>query len=490
MPSRSLADFIESLEQAGELARVGVEVDPELELAAVACRAARARGPALFFERVKGHHPPVVANLLGTPSRVCRALDAESLDELASRLVAAASPAEHGGWLERFMPTPFASAKQQPRTVKTGVCQQVVKLGRDVELAEWPAVRSWPLEPRRSITAGAVLTADRETGHNHLSMPPLELVDRNRLAIGWHRYHAASADLAARRARGERLSVAVVLGGDPVLWIAASAPLPADADAYQFAGLLRGKPLEVVKCRSHELDVPADAEIVIEGFVDPAEAPVSIGPFGHAGGQYSLSAPAATMHVTAVTHRTNPVFPAIVFGPPPNEATTIAAALGRLWLPLVRHAVPELVDYSLVEAAGPGRLCVASIHKTLPYQAHKAAGALWGLDWLAHTKLLVIVDADVAPADLDRVLLAVGANVHPGRDVFFHDGPPHALDHTAPPRSAGLAMCIDATAKLPEEHGGPWPQQLATTEQILELVKSRWAEYGIAERRGASGRRQ
>jgi 4-hydroxy-3-polyprenylbenzoate decarboxylase len=271
--------------------------------------------------------------------------------------------------------------------------------------------------------------------------------------------------------------MAVVLGGDPVLWIAASAPLA--ADSCLFAGLLRGKPLDVVKCRSHDLEVPADAEIVIEGFVDPSETPVTMGPLGHAGGHYSLAAPASTMHVTAVTHRTNPVFPAIVLGPPPNDMTTITTAIARLWLPLVRQAVPELVDYSLSEAAGPGKHCVAAIRKTLPYQARKAAGALWGLDCLVHTKLLVIVDADVPPYDPDQVLLAVGANVHPGRDVFFHDGPPDPLDHAAPPRSAGLAMCIDATAKFPEEHGGPWPQRLTMTEQMLDLVQSRWAEYKI-----------
>ncbi|HEV3023605.1 MAG TPA: UbiD family decarboxylase, partial [Pirellulales bacterium] len=353
MPSHSLAEFVESLEQAGELARVSAEVDPELELADVARRAAHAHGPAVFFERVKGHHPPVVVNLLGTPGRVCRALDAESLDELARRLLPATASAEQSGWLERFKPgLVLSAAKQQPRSIKTGVCQQVVKLGRDIDLAEWPALRSWPLEPQRSITAGVVLTVDRETGQRHLAMPPLELVDRNRLAVGWHRYHAALRDLAACRARSERLPMAIVLGGNPVLWIAASAPLAADADSCLFAGLLRGKPLDVVKCRSHELEVPADAEIVIEGFVDPAEAPVTIGPLGHAGGHYSLAALVPTMHVTAVTHRTNPIFPAIVHGPPPNETTVIGAALARLWLPLVRQAVPELVDYSLAEVAG------------------------------------------------------------------------------------------------------------------------------------------
>jgi 4-hydroxy-3-polyprenylbenzoate decarboxylase len=481
MPSHSLADFVESLEQAGELARIEVEVDPELELAAITCRVARARGPALFFERVKGHHAPVVTNLLGTAGRVCRALGAESLDDLAERFASTVAPAEATGWLERFRPGSIFTAKQQTKTVKSGVCQQVVKLGRDVELAEWPALLSWPLEPRRSITAGVVSTVDPETGQRSLATPPLAIVDRKRLAVGWHRYHAASRHLAICRALGRQLPVAIVLGSDPALLVAAAAPLSADADRYLFSGLLRGKPLDVVKCRTHELEVPADAEIVIEGFIDPAEPLATIGPSGHAGAYYSLATPAATLHVTALTHRTNPIFPAVVASPPPNEISAIGQAIERLWLPLVRQAVPELVDYTIVEAAGPGTLCVASIRKSFPHHARKAAGALWGLDALMHMKWLVIVDADVAVRDTEAVVLAIGANVHPGRDMSFHDSPPHPLDHAAPLLSAGGAGCIDATAKFPEEHGGPWPERLADSQQIVELVQKRWAEYKIEQ---------
>jgi len=480
MPSHSLADFVESLEQAGDLARIEVEVDPELELATITCRVAQARGPALFFERVKGHHSPVVTNLLGTPGRVCRALGAESLDDLAERFVLSTSPAETAGWLERFRPGSFfAAARQQPKTVRSGVCQQVVKLGRDVDLAEWPALRCWPSEPRRAITSGVVLTVDPETGQRSLAMPPLEIVDRNRLAVGWHRYHAASRHLVGCRTGAKQLPVAVVLGSDPALVVTATTPLPAEADSYLFAGLLRGKPLEVVKCRSHELEVPADAEIVIEGFVDPAEPLTTIGPVGHDGGYFSLAAPARMLHVTAVTQRTNPIFPAVVAGQPPNETSAIGRVIERLWLPLVRQAVPELVDYTFAEAAGPGRVCIASIRKSFPHHARKVAGALWGLDALMHTKWLVIVDADVVVQDAEAVLLAVGANVHPGRDVFFYDGPPHPRDHAVPSLSAGSAGCIDATAKVPEEHGGPWPERLAASQQIVELVQTRWSEYKI-----------
>ncbi len=272
MPANSLPDFLEELEQAGELARIAVEVDAELEAAAITEQVAKAGGPALFFERVKGHHPPLVTNLLGSHSRLCRALGVGSLDELADRL-APEAPAS-AGWLERIKShSPLTVAAKGPtKTIRSGVCQQVVKLGRDVNLLEWPALRCWPLEPRRSITAGLLLTQDPENGDRKLESVPLEIVDRTRLAIGWRRYHAGLRHLEQHRRRGDRMPVAVWIGADPALAVAAAAPLPADADSFAFAALLRRRPLDLVKCRLHELEVPAEAELVIEGFVDP-EAP-------------------------------------------------------------------------------------------------------------------------------------------------------------------------------------------------------------------------
>lgn len=477
MPANSLPDFLEELERAGELKRVAVEVDPDLELAAIADRVAKEHGPALLFERVKGRHPPVVANLLGTESRLCRALGVDSLEELADRLAPETAPAP--GWLERIKAaSPFAAAAHQAtKTLRSGVCQQVVKLGRDVNLAEWPALRSWPLEPRPSITAGLLLSQDPDNGDRKLEAVPLEIVDRAKLAVCWRRYDADLRHWEAYRRRGERVPLAVWLGADPALAVAAAAPLPAETDSYAFAAMLRRRPIDLVKCRSHDLEVPAEAEIVIEGFIDPETPPLASGPFGQSDGRYSLPGEAWLLEVAAVTHRTNPVFVAAVPAGPPSEASVIGRAIERLWLPLVKQAVPELVDYALVEQAGPHNLAVLSIRKTFPGQVRKAASGFWGLEAFMFVKLVVVVDSDVDVRDYPKVLLAAATNAAGGRDVFFHAGPPHPFDRV--PLGGDRQLGIDATAKLPEEHAGPWPEKLAISPQAVDLIQGRWSEYGL-----------
>jgi 4-hydroxy-3-polyprenylbenzoate decarboxylase len=476
MPANSLADFLEELERAGELSRVSVEVDPELEAAAITDRIAKSGGPALFFERLKGHRPPLVTNLFGTETRLCRALDVGSLEELADRLAPETAPA--AGWLERFKSSlPFASAKEPTKTVRSGVCQQVVKLGRDVDLAEWPALRCWPLEKRRSITAGMLLTHDPESGNRRFESVTLEIVDRAKLAVCWRRYDAGLRHWEAYRRRGERMPVAVWIGADPALAVVAAAPLPAEADSFDFAALLRRRPLELVKCRSHDFEVPAEAEIVVEGFIDPEARREACGPLGQADGRYRLPGESWPLEVSAVTHRTNPVFAAIVPAAPPSEAGVIGRAIERLWLPLVKQAVPELVDYTLVQEAGPYNLAVLSIRKTFSGQARKAAGAFWGLDAFMFVKLVVVVDADVNVRDYPRVLLAAATNSAPGRDVFFQAGPPRPMDALA--AAGGQLMGVDATTKLPEEHAGDWPQRLTMSQEAVDQVRGRWSEYGL-----------
>ncbi|HUY93211.1 MAG TPA: UbiD family decarboxylase [Pirellulales bacterium] len=477
MPVNSLADFLEELERAGELARVSVEVDPDLEAAAITDRVAKSGGPALFFERLKGHYPPLVTNLLGAEPRLCRALGVAKLDELADRLTPEVAPA--AGWLERLKAGSLfaAPAKEPTKTVRSGVCQQVVKLGRDVDLAEWPALRCWPLEPRRSITSGLLLTQDPETGVRKFEAVALEIVDRAKLAVCWGRYDAGLRHWAAYRRRGERMPVAAWIGADPALAVVAAAPLPGEADSFAFAALLRRQPMELVKCRSHELEVPAEAEIVIEGFVDPEEQLATSGPHGQADGRYGPQREAWPLAVTTVTHRTNPVFAATVPAGPPNESDVIARAIERLWLPLVKQAVPELVDYALIEQAGPHNLAVLSIRKTFPGQARKAAGGFWGLDAYMFVKRVVVVDADVDVRDYPQVLLAAATNAAPGRDVFFQAGPPHPAD--AQTAAGSQLMGLDATTKLPNEHAGSWPEKLALSQETVDLIRARWSEYGL-----------
>ncbi len=474
MPANSLSDFLEELEQAGELARVGAEVDAELELAAIADQMAKQNGPALLFERVKGHHPPVVANLLASESRLCRALGVTTLDDLPQRLFG--EPATAAGWFDRIKAGSLFStpSKQATRTVRSGVCQQVVKLGRDVNLLEWPALRSWPLEQRRSITAGQTLTQHPSTGDRKLEATCLEIVDRSKLAIHWHRYHAGPQHLSLYAARGQRMPVAVWLGGDPAFSVAAAAPLPAEVDGYAFASLLCAKTIDLVKCRSHDLEVPAEAEIVIEGFIDPEEPLLAAGPIAQANGRYSIAGPAYPLSVTTITHRTNPVFSTTVPSGPPGETGAILRAIERLWLPVVKHAVPELVDYALAEQGGPYNLAILSIRKTYPGQARKVASAFWGLDAMMFVKMVVVVDAEIDIHQPTQVVLAALTSADPRRDFFFHDGPPHPWE-----QASGQALGIDATAKLPEEYAGPWPTRLAPSQETVDQVRARWSEYGL-----------
>jgi 4-hydroxy-3-polyprenylbenzoate decarboxylase len=477
----SLTDLVEELHQSGQLVRITAGVDPVLEAAEITRRTARTGGAALLFGAVKGHSIPLVANLLGTEARVCRALGVDSLDELSERVAAPLEAAGPEGWLGRMglSPTSGDSGRLSPKVVKTGACQQVVKLGGDVDLGELPALQSCPEETGRTITAGELFAIEAETGRVSVGRYDLPVLDRNRLAVAWHPHDDPARWFVAYRDRGGRMPLAVVLGGDPAGLLAAMAPLPEGADAHAAAALLRGKARELVKCRTVELHVPADAEIVLEGYVDPAGPPVETGPLGTSGGYYRPSRPAPVMHVTAVTHRANPIYPATVPGPPPDEVCVIQRALQRIFLPLIKPAIPELADYDLPAFGAARHWAFLSIRKTYAGQTRKVACAAWGLRPLMFAKMLVIVDEEIDVHEPQQVLSAIAAHVDPGRDVFFAEGPPDPLDPAATGDGLSHKMAVDATAKLPGEYRGQRPGPASTTEEIRRLVSRRWGEYGL-----------
>jgi 4-hydroxy-3-polyprenylbenzoate decarboxylase len=279
----------------------------------------------------------------------------------------------------------------------------------------------------------------------------------------------------------------LVLGGDPACRLITGSPLAGAVESLVCGGLFRGQPIELVKCRSHDLGVPADADLVIEAYVDPSAPLAMAGPVGAAGGFYSLPRSVPVAQVMAITERTSPICPAVILGKNGGEPAAMAHALARIWLPLVQAVVPELVDFSLPGWGGPMKFLFASIRKTYPFQARKVASALWGWEPLGAVKLLVIVDAEVNVHDAREVWSRVGAHVHPGRDVFNHLGPGDVAEHAIPAPGASHSLALDATAKLPDEHGGPWPAPTVQSEAIRQLVHSRWAEYGLPPI-GASGR--
>ena len=307
----------------------------------------------------------------------------------------------------------------------------------------------------------------------------LQLLARDRLAVCWADCDDPARLVAEYRTRGEKMPLGVVLGGDPAVLLAASAALPPGVDTCALAGLFREKPLDVAPCRSVDLMVPADAEIVLEGYVDPDEPPVEAGPLCTPSGHAGRPRPAPAMHITAITHRADPIFPAMVPGTPPHESCVIAEALSRLFLPLAKLAIVELVDYNLPMYGAVRHWAAVAIRKTYAGQARRVAHAAWGLRQMMFAKVLVVVDGEVDVHDDAGVLGAIVANVRPTRDVFFEEGPADPTDVAAPPGELGWKMGIDATAKLPGEHAGPWPEPAAVSQETHELVSRRWSEYGL-----------
>jgi len=481
MPYRGLADFLEELGHAGELARVEAEVDPAGEAAEVTRRIAAAGGPALLFSRVTGFDTPLLANLLGTEARIARALGGRPLDEIAVRIGDLADPNRAEGWLGRLAGTPGAGGlgAAAPRKARSGPAQQVVRLGRDVDLGELPLVQTGLEETAPAITAATLLSVDPADERARAVRCDLVLLAPDRLAAYWAESDEPARLLAEYRRLGERMPVAAVLGGDPALALAAAPVLGPRLDVAVVAGLLREKPLEVVRCRSVDIEVPSGAEIVIEGRVDPGQAPVEsgsrCGPLGYAAASRSVP----VLHVTAVTHRANPIFPAMVPGPPPHEACVVTRTMARVFAPLVKLAMPELVDFDLALCGGARHVAFLAIRKTYPGQARRVAMAAWAQRVFEFTKLLVVVDEGVDVRDAGQVIGAVAAHADPGHDVFTHRGPPDPLDHAAAPGEPAHRTAIDATAKLPGERAVPAPATTAASRGVWQRVTDRWPEYGL-----------
>jgi 4-hydroxy-3-polyprenylbenzoate decarboxylase len=453
MPYRCLTDFLEELGHAGELTRVEEEVDSALEAAAIVAQSAKSGGPALLFGAVKGDDLPVLCNLLATQRRICRGLGVASLDELSDRIGRLFDAASPESWFERLKGgvQPAALMSVAPRKVKSASVQQIVRLGSDIDVGELPLLQTVSEETGRAITAAPVFSAEPDSHRPMAGRFDVQRIDRTRLAVCWAAHDEHARLLSEYRARNQKMPLAVVIGGDPAFLLAASAPLPPGSDVCAVAGLLREKPLDVAACRSIDLDVPAEAEIILEGFCDPSQPPVAAGPLCGPMGHATLPRPAPVMQVTAVTHRANPIYAVMVPGRPPHEACTAARAMQQVFRPLARLAMPELVDYDLPEFAAARLWAAVSIRKTYPGQGRRAAHAAWNLPAIKFAKVLVVVDDDVEVHDHQQVLAAVASNVRPGRDVFIEDGPADPFDPATPAGALSQRMGIDATRKLVPE---------------------------------------
>ncbi len=478
MPFASLSDFIDALRRAGELHVVRTEVDPHLEISAITDRVVKEGGPALLFRNVKGSQYPVLTNQFGTRRRMAMALDAADLDEVGARIAKLIDFTPPGASLAgklrgALQLAPLANAL--PKIVREGRVHDVVT--QQPNLATLPVLTTWPLDAGPFITLPLVITRDPRSQRFNAGMYRMQVYNATETGMHWqrHKHGRAHAD-----AWGSKVPVAVAIGTDPALTYAATAPLPPLLDEFAFAGLLRGKPIELVRAKTVDLMVPADAEFSLEGYVDNDDLRAE-GPFGDHTGVYSLADRYPTFHVTCMTHRRNPVYAATVVGKPPMEDAWLGKATERIFLPLLRAILPEVVDMNLPVEGGFHNLALVSIRKSYPGQAKKVMNALWGLGHMMMlTRVLVIVDSDVDVQDPRSVAWFVLNNLAPERDVVMMPGPVDDLDHGSYSIAYGTKIGIDATRKdASEGYTRPWPPDMVMDDSTQRLITDRWREYGL-----------
>jgi 4-hydroxy-3-polyprenylbenzoate decarboxylase len=471
-----LRGWIALLEREGELRRIGAEVDPHLEVTEIVDRTVKAGGPALLFERPGSEHPLLV-NQFGTERRMCLAFGVSSLDEVGAKLADVLEMQPPAGLADKLrgLKQLKSIADSLPNTVRKGACQEIVLRDDQIDLGVLPIQTCWPLDAAPFITLPAVITRDPRTGARNVGMYRMQVLGPRSTAMHWQLHKDGRADF---RASDGRMEVAVALGLDPITAYAASAPLPKHIDELMFAGFLRGDAVDLVKGVSVELEVPAAAEIVLEGYVEQGDL-TEEGPFGDHTGFYTAAEPFPVFHLTALTMRRDAIYPSIVVGKPPAEDAWLGKATERIFLPAIRATLPEIVDYDLPVEGAFHNCAIVSIRKGYPAHAHKVMHALWGLGLLSLTKLVIVVDAHVDPHDYAQVAFYAGANVDPARDLVLTSGPADHLDHATTRQFVGGKLGVDATAKLPEEGAREWPAEIEMSAEIRALVDRRWAEYGL-----------
>jgi 4-hydroxy-3-polyprenylbenzoate decarboxylase len=487
----TLADFVAALDRAGELVRIREPISLDLELTEVADRAMKqpGGGKAILVEQpilMNGTRSafPVGINLFGSMRRMSMALGVNDLDEIGDRITGLLQTKPPEGVIAKLamLPRLLEVAKFPPRR-KGGAppCQEVVWRDTDVDIGRLPLMKCWPEDGGAYITVPMVITRDPRRGIRNVGMYRIMQTGRNTLAMHWQRHKVGAAHWREMAERGETMPVCIAIGADPPSMYSASAPLPPTIDEFLFAGFLRRSPVMLTKALTCDLEVPAEADFVLEGYIDPREALVTEGPFGDHTGFYSLADLYPQVHVTAITMRRHPIFPATIVGRPPMEDFYLGHATERIFLPLLKLTIPEIVDYHMPAEGIFHNLVFVSIRKEYPGQAFKVMNALWGQGLMSLAKVLVIVDEWVNVRNKEEAWWAALNNIDPQRDSRFSMGPMDVLDHSSRTFTYGSKIGLDGTRKLPEEGFlRDWPRVIEMDPAVKRKIDALWPRLGLA----------
>ncbi len=483
---KNLTEFIAALEKAGELIRIQRVVNAELEITEITDRVSKSPngGKALLFENVRGFKMPVLINAFGSYKRMAMAMGAADIEGAAHRISAFLElkgvPKDFSGKV-KLLGQLIDLSHIPPKIVSSGACQEIVLTGDDVDLTKIPILKCWPKDGGPFITLPTVFTKDPETGIRNAGVYRMHVYDKKTTGMHWQTQKDGAIHSDKMRRRSKKLEVAVVIGADPATVFSGIVPLPYGVDELFFSGFLRNAPVELIKCKTIDLEVPAESEIVLEGYVDPADMREE-GPFGDHTGVYTPIELFPAFHVKCITMRKNPVYLTTIVGKPPMEDYYMGKAIERTFLPILKKQIPELVDMNFPMEGTFNNAVIVSLDKQYPHQAKKVAHAIWGLGQLSFTKVVIVVDKTVDVHDISAVTLAVFNNIDPKRDIFFVEGPVDTLNHAAPVRDFGSKAGIDATAKWKEEgYTRVWPDEIEMDVETKKKVDGMWKELGIAE---------
>ncbi len=482
MAFQDLREFLAALEKAGELKRIPFEVDPRLEITEFADRAVKAGGPALLFEKTKGTNFPLAINLFASDRRMELALGVQSLDEIADRITEYLQLKMPAGLLDKLKMLPMLAdvGKFFPKQVSTGPVKEVIQKDK-FTLDDFPILHCWPEDGGRYITLPLVFSKNPDTGKRNCGMYRMQVYDGQTTGMHWqlHKQGAEHYRRLMEEGKTKRMEVAVAIGADPATMYSAILPLPPELDEMMIAGFLRSKPVEMVKCETVDIEVPAHAEIVLEGYVELGELRTE-GPFGDHTGFYSLEDDYPVFHLTAITRRKDPIYCATIVGPPPMEDYWMGKSIEKIFLPMLRMQIPEVVAMSMPAEGVFHNLMLVAIKKRYPGHARKVMHAIWGLGQAMFTKCIVVVDEDVDVNNYSEVAWRVFNNIDPQRDIEFVMGPIDSLDHASRLPNYGSKMGVDGTKKWASEgFTRPWPPVITMDSTVKSRVDELWKRAGL-----------